>query len=148
MHITICEMTFQDYDEVLTLWQATEGVGLSEADSERGIAQFLQRNPGFSFVARDGDQLIGAVLCGHDGRRGFIHHLAVCQSYRRRGVGQALVEACLAVLRGAGIQKCHLFVFADNLDAMAFWERIGWQQRTELVIMSRYTVSANRNLGS
>ncbi len=141
MHITICEMTLQDYNDVFALWQATEGVGLSEADSEHGIAQFLQRNPGFSFVARDGDQLAGAVLCGHDGRRGFIHHLAVRQSYRRRGVGRALVEACLAVLRRAGIQKCHLFVFADNLDAVAFWERIGWQQRTELVIMSRYTVT-------
>jgi len=74
MSIVIGEMTIQDYDEVLALWRTSEGVGLSDADLEEGAAGFLDRNPGLSFVARDGEHLMGAVLCGHDGRRGYIHH--------------------------------------------------------------------------
>ena len=139
MSIVIREMTIQDYAEVLALWQASDGVGLSDADSEEGVTRFLARNTGLSFVARDGEHLVGAVLCGHDGRRGYIHHLAVSQSHRRQGLGQALVERCLSALRRGGIDKCHLFVFADNQDTIAFWKSIGWTQRVELVMMSQYT---------
>ncbi|MBC8248084.1 MAG: GNAT family N-acetyltransferase [Anaerolineales bacterium] len=139
MSIVIREMTIQDYAEVLALWQASDGVGLSDADSEEGVACFLDRNPGLSFVARDDEHLVGAVLCGHDGRRGYIHHLAVSKSHRRRGLGRALVERCLSALRRDGIDKCHIFVFADNQDTIAFWKSIGWAQRVELVMMSQYT---------
>ena len=119
MSIVIREMTIQDYDEVLSLWQASEGVGLSDADSEEGVACFLDRNPGLSFVARDGEHLVGAILCGHDGRRGYIHHLAVSKPHRCQGLGRALVERCLSALRGDGIGKCHIFVFADNQDTVS-----------------------------
>ncbi len=139
MSIVIREMTIQDYDQVLTLWQASEGVGLSDADSEESIACYLERNPDISFVAHDGEHLVGAVLCGHDGRRGYIHHLAVSQSHRRQGLGRALVERCLSALRRDGIDKCHIFVFADNRDTIAFWKSIGWTQRVELIVMSQYT---------
>ena len=139
MSIAIREMTIQDYGQVLALWRTSEGVGLSDADSEESIARYLGRNPGLSFVARDGEHLVGAVLCGHDGRRGYIHHLAVSESHRRRGLGRALVERCLFALRRAGIDKCHLFVFADNQDTIAFWKSIGWTQRVELIMMSEYT---------
>ncbi|MFQ5812529.1 MAG: GNAT family N-acetyltransferase [Anaerolineae bacterium] len=138
MSIVIREMAIRDYDQVLALWQTSEGVGLSDADSEEGAARFLDRNPGLSFVARDDEHLVGAVLCGHDGRRGYIHHLAVSNSRRRQGLGRALVERCLSALRRAGIGKCHIFVFADNQDTIAFWKSIGWTQRVELVMMSRY----------
>ena len=138
MSIVIREMTIQDYDEALALWQASEGVGLSDADSEERIARYLNRNPGLSFVARDGEHLVGAVLCGHDGRRGYIHHLSVSESHRRRGLGRVLVERCLPALSRAGIGKCHIFVFADHQNAIAFWKNIGWTQRVELVMMSRY----------
>lgn len=139
MSIVIREMTIQDYDEVLALWRASEGVGLSDADSGEGVAHFLHRNPGLSFVARDGEYLVGVVLCGHDGRRGYIHHLAVRKSHRRQGLGRALVERCLSALRRAGIDKCHIFVFGDHQDTIAFWESIGWTQRVELIMMSQYT---------
>ncbi len=138
MSIVIGEMTIQDYDQVIALWRASEGVGLSDADSEERIARYLARNPGLSFVARDGEHLVGAILCGHDGRRGYIHHLAVSQSHRRQGLGRALVEHCLSALRRDGIGKCHIFVFADNQDTSAFWKSIGWIQRAELVMMSQY----------
>ena len=139
MNIVIREMVIQDYDEVLALWQTSEGVGLSDADSEGSIAHYLARNPGLSFVARDGEHLVGAILCGHDGRRGYIHHLAVSQSHRRQGLGQALVERCLSALRRDGIGKCHIFVFAGSQDTSAFWKSIGWTRRVELVMMSQYT---------
>jgi ribosomal protein S18 acetylase RimI-like enzyme len=134
MGIVIREMSIQDYDEVLALWRASEGVGLSDADSEEGVARFLDRNPGLSFVAWDGEHLVGVVLCGHDGRRGYIHHLAVSKPHRRQGLGRALVERCLSALRRAGIGKCHIFVFADNQDTIAFWKKIGWTQRVELIM--------------
>ncbi len=138
MSIVTREMTIQDYDEVLALWQTSEGVGLSDADSEEGVARFLDRNPGLSFIARDGEHLVGAVLCGHDGRRGYIHHLTVSTSHRHQGLGRALVTRCLSALRRAGIGKCHIFVFDDNQDTIAFWKNTGWTQRVELVMMSRY----------
>ena len=139
MSIVIREMAAQDYDEVLALWRTSEGVGLSDADSEESIARYLDRNPGLSFVARDGEHLVGAILCGHDGRRGYIHHLAVSESHRRQGLGRALMERCLSALRRDGIGKCHIFVFADSQDTIAFWKSIGWTRRVELVMMSQYT---------
>ena len=139
MSIVIREMTVRDYDEVLALWRTSEGVGLSDADLEAGVACYLHRNPGLSFVARDGGHLVGVVLCGHDGRRGYIHHLAVSKSHRCQGLGRALVGRCLSTLRRAGIDKCHIFVFSDNGDTISFWKSIGWTQRVELVMMSQYT---------
>ena len=82
-NIVIQEMTIDDYDEVKSIWRKSNGIELSGADTRESINRFLERNPGLSFVARDGDQLVGVVLCGHDGRRGYIDHLAVRQSYRR-----------------------------------------------------------------
>lgn len=130
-------MTIEDYDSVLALWKATEGLGLSPADERPAIARYLQRNPGMSFVACDAGRIIGAALCGHDSRRGYLHHLAVAPACRRSGLGRQLVTHCLAALAAAGIDKCHLFVFADNAPALAFWQRVGWTQRVDLVIMSR-----------
>jgi len=137
MNCRIGPMTIDDYDEVLALWKACEGIGLSSADSRESIAVFLNRNPGLSCVARRDGQLVGAVLCGHDGRRGYIHHLAVNESCRREGVGRDLVAACLRGLQRIGVQKCHVFVFADNSDAIVFWRGIGWTRRDELTMMSR-----------
>lgn len=139
MDINIREMTIEDFNAVLDLWQGAEGVGLSDSDAADEIAKFLLRNPGLSLVALVDNNLAGAVLCGHDGRRGYIHHLAVSPAYRRMGIGRHLVEQCLENLRSQGINKCHLFVFENNVDAIAFWEKSGWTMREELCMMSRYT---------
>ncbi|MBN2004426.1 MAG: GNAT family N-acetyltransferase, partial [Anaerolineae bacterium] len=88
-------LTLSDYNAVLALWQSSEGVGLSDADSREAIGRYLARNPGLSFTAWDGDELTGAVLCGHDGRRGYVHHLAVKPAHRRQGLGKALAARCL-----------------------------------------------------
>jgi len=125
----------EDYDAVLALWRRAEGVGLNESDTRRAIAAFLRRNRRFSFVAEKGGRIVGAILCGHDGRRGYLHHLAVAKRYRKRGLGRQLVTACLAKLRRAGIQKCNIFIFAHNAAGMKFWARTGWKLRTELRVM-------------
>src|SRR6266513_1792367 len=126
-----------DYDEAMALWQRTEGLTLRAADSREAVLNYLKRNPGFSLVARDHRTLVAAVLGGHDGRRGYLHHLAVAPSHRGLGVGRALAERVLAALGAEGIHKCHLMVRADNTDALAFWAHIGWTQRADLVLMSR-----------
>ena len=124
------------YAAARALWEATDGVGLSGADSEAAIAQFLARNPGTSYVALDDAKLVATILVGHDGRRGLIHHLAVAASHRRQGIGKRLVAEGLAALGRAGIQKCHLLVFAGNAEGREFWRAVGAEHRAELVIYS------------
>ena len=125
----------EDYGAVMKLWQRSEGVGLNESDTRRAIAAYLRRNPRLSIVAEKNGRIIGALLCGHDGRRGYLHHLAVAKRHRRRGIGRQLVNVCLAKLRRAGIPKCNIFIFADNTEGMKFWAHAGWSLRTELRLM-------------
>ena len=136
--IEISSMKAEDYNQVIKLWQRSEGIGLSDSDSEESIKQFLHRNPGLSRVAALNGKLVGAIMCGHDGRRGYIHHLAVSSQHKRQGLGRALVESCLNELKAVGIQKCHLFVFVENEDARAFWRHVDWTERDELVMVSKY----------
>ena len=95
MIIEIREFTIEDYEPVYALWKASEGIDLSDADSKEGIKHFLEHNPGLSFIAVQDKQVVGAALCGHDGRRGYIHHLAVAKSHRRQGIGKSLVGRCI-----------------------------------------------------
>lgn len=136
MAITLRRFDFADYTSALALWQATPGVGLSDADESQPIRHFLDRNPNLSFVATDGAQIVGTVLCGHDGRRGHIHHLVVAESHRRQGLGRRLLQASLSGLDRAGIQKCYLLVFANNKDGLSFWHSVGATDRQELALLS------------
>jgi ribosomal protein S18 acetylase RimI-like enzyme len=130
--------TLADYDDAFALWSATEGMGLGESDTQEAISSFLERNPGLSSVVHDSDgKLAGAVLCGHDGRRGYLHHLAVAKAHRGRGLGRALVAASLARLRAAGIPRTSIFLYASNLAGRAFWQHEGWRLREDIVIMQR-----------
>jgi N-acetylglutamate synthase len=137
MSLAILPMTAHDLDTVLALWSQTEGVGLNESDSPEQLRAYLVRNPGLSLVVRDDNLLVGAVLCGHDGRRGYLHHLAVIPEYRKRGLGRQIVEVCLASLTGIGIQKCNIFLYADNELGERFWTRCGWSQRSDLQVLQR-----------
>lgn len=137
MGVEYREFTIEDYDQVYSLWSSSTGVGLSEADSRECIDAYLRRNPGMSFVAIEAGELVGAVLCGHDGRRGLLHHLAIARSHRGLGVGRYLADLCLEALRREGIAKAHLFVYHNNHGGVAFWKELGWYERTELRMMSR-----------
>jgi ribosomal protein S18 acetylase RimI-like enzyme len=125
-----------DYDEVMALWRTSEGLTLRDADSREAIEKYLARNPGLSFLARDEGQVVGAVLAGTDGRRGYLHHLAVAPSHRGRGLGRALAERVVAALKGLGVAKCHLMVRQENAAARAFWVRLGWAERDDIALMS------------
>ena len=136
----IREMTSEDILAVLNMWRDMEDIWLDEdCDSADGLARYLLRNPSLSFVAHDNDILIGAVLCGHDCRRGYLHHLAVIKSYRRMGVGVALTESCLAALAKQGIPKCNIFLFSENVKGKQFWERTGWKMRKDLAVLQKKT---------
>jgi len=138
MPVKITPFTIESYDDVLALWQQAEGVGLhDDCDSRQGIQSYLERNPGMSFVARVDGIVVGAVLAGHDGRRGYIHHLAVHPDRRRQGVGRRLVQSCLDALGAAGIRKAHIFIFNDNADGIAFWTSVGWTSRSDIGVVSK-----------
>lgn len=141
--VQIRPLKLEDYDEVHALWASTEGVGLGESDTREAVAAFLERNPGLSLAAVLEDRIVGAVLCGHDGRRGYLHHLAVLPDWRRRGVGRTIVRQCLERLHAAGIPKCNLFLYADNAAGEAFWTRLGWKVRADLHLVQRPTGSAD-----
>ena len=121
------EFSIADYEAALALWQRVEGVEVAEGDDKEGIAQFLARNPGLSRVATDGPILVGVVMCGHDGRRGHIYHLAVDPAYRRYGVGKRLVQECLDQLRQAGVIRAIILVSDNNPGGAEFWKRAGWE---------------------
>jgi ribosomal protein S18 acetylase RimI-like enzyme len=124
-----------DHAQALALWRRTPGVGLSAADAEQPVAAFLARNSGLSFVAQAGPRLVGTILCGHDGRRGMIYHLAVDTDHRRQGLASALLAASIAGLRALGIEKAHLTVFRNNPEGLAFWARAA-VARHELALFS------------
>ena len=136
MAIEIRDFTAADTPQALTLWQSCEGIGLSSADEPQRIAGYLARNPGMSFTAWDGETLVGAVLCGHDGRRGYLHHLAVDQVYRGQGIGRALVDRCHAALRAQDIDKVHIFVYRENETALSFWKGVNYVPRDTLALLS------------
>ena len=136
MAYQIFEMSINDYDEAYALWERCPGIGLSNADKRCAITRFLERNPGLCFVARQAGELVGTCLCGSDGRRGYLYHLAVDPSARRLGIGKALVEQTFSSLKHQNIQKCHIMVFGSNEPGLAFWKHEGWKLRPEIVIMS------------
>ena len=138
--MTIRVMTIEDYDAVYALWASLPGIGLHPAeDSREGMAYYLRRNPETCFVAEEGGALLGAVLCGNDGRRGYINHLAVAPERQGRGVGRALVNACLAAMRREGITKCAFAVFRSNHPGNAFWDAMGSIRREEVLYRNLHT---------
>ena len=120
-------MTINDYEELFELWQNTANMGLrSLDDSKEGISCFLKRNPNTNFVVYEDGQLVGAILCGHDGRRGYIYHTVVLPDYRRRGIASSLVESAIAALQKEGITRVCLNVMETNEQGKKFLSSKGW----------------------
>lgn len=135
MSFTVSEMTIEDYDQVLSMWKSSEAIVLNKMDSRECIGKFLALNTGMSFVARDGEEYIGAVLCSHDGRLGYLTHLVVRKDRRREGIGRQLVGRCLYALTGLGIHSCILLIMKETPEALDFWKKIDPAGRVNLVMM-------------
>lgn len=126
-------MTIKDYPAVLALWTCSVGIGLNPYDdSEERIAFYLERNPTSCFVWEESDEIVGVILAGQDGRRGYIYHAAVREDYRYKGIGKALAGAAIEALKAQGIHKAGLLVMADNRLGNDFWEKRGWDRRTDV----------------
>ena len=129
----IREMKMEDYDNVFALWKTIKGFGIrSVDDSKEGIERFLKWNPGLSVVAEEDGKIVGAILCGSDGRRGCLYHVCVHKDYRRQGIGKTMVIWCMEKLKELQINKVSLIAFTQNDVGNAFWKEIGWTKREDL----------------
>src|SRR5882724_2516461 len=133
--IKIREFSINDYDAAIELWQRVEGLEIAEGDDRKGVAQFLARNPGLSRVATDGSAIVGVALCGHDGRRGHVYHLAVDPAYQGRGLGKRLLDESLADLRRTGVKRVIIMVADDNASGRQFWKRSGFEEISGAIAM-------------
>ncbi|MBA4347776.1 MAG: GNAT family N-acetyltransferase [Clostridiales bacterium] len=123
----------EDYEAAYRLWVNTPGMGLNTTDdSQDGVLRYLRRNPDTCFVAERDGEIVGTILAGNDGRRGFIYHLAVEKTHRKQGIGAALVERATSALKNEGIHKVALVVFTGNESGNAFWEKLGFIRREDL----------------
>ena len=129
-------MTIDDYDDVFAMWQITSKRALSEADSRENIEFYLKRNPNMSQIALYEGKVVGAVLCGHDGRRGFIHHMAVRPEYRRHNIAKHMAEKALGALLADGINKTHIFCYTNNDLGQSFWTAMGFERRNDVFVYS------------
>ena len=130
---TIRTMTADDYEGVYGLWMTIKGFAIRSIDDSReSVERFLRRNPTTSVVAEEDGRIVGAILCGHDGRRGCLYHVCVSQDCRMRGIGKAMVAFCMENLKKEQINKVSLIAFTSNDKGNAFWKSIGWTKRDDL----------------
>ncbi len=141
----IRKMTIDDYDDIYSLWMSCAGMGLNSLDDTKdGIAKFIERNPETCFVATVDKKLVGAIMVGTDGRRGYIYHTAVHPDYRRQGIAKAMVKTALAAVESLGIGKVALVVFGKNKAGNEFWEGLGFTAREDLVYRNKAIIEFDR----
>lgn len=131
-------MDISDYEKVYALWMSCKNMGFNNLDdSKEGIEKFLKRNPDTSFVAVEDDAVVGIVLAGHDGRRGYVYHMSVAENYRKQGVGTQLMSHCEDALKREGINKTALLVFKRNEAGNSFWEKQGFTVREDVAYRNK-----------
>ncbi|MBK6538258.1 MAG: GNAT family N-acetyltransferase [Ignavibacteria bacterium] len=138
MDIAFKVMKISMYEELVNLWKNNEGIRLSVGDTKDELDKYLKRNRGMSYVCIDKNQnkIAGSILCGHDGRRGYIYHLAVSKKFRKNNIAKSLIERSLSKLKKSGIRRCILMVDDLNISAKDFWLNAGWRRRTDLEMFS------------
>ena len=147
MNCCIYPLTDADLDECIALWRVSEGINLNESDTKPNLIMFLRRNPAMSCIAKMmDDTLAGAVLCGHDGRRGYLHHLAVDKRFKGQGIAKRLINACFDRLRSEGILKCNIFVLNENFEGARFWDSQGWIRRDDFFIMQKEVTPVSESI--
>lgn len=133
MGVNIRNMTLDDYEKVYDLWMSIQGFGIRTLDDSReGVERFLRRNPATSVVAEQNGRIVGAILCGHDGRRGCFYHVCVAPDYRKHGIGHRMAQYAMMALKEEGINKVSLIAFKENQVGNAFWQGVGWTERDDL----------------
>jgi ribosomal protein S18 acetylase RimI-like enzyme len=135
--VTTREFVLADYEAAIALWSGEEGIEICEGDSREEMGEYLERNRGLSRVAEVDGEIAGVALCGHDGRRGWIYHLAVAPGHRRRKVGKLLLDDCVNGLRKAGLKRAIILVAGDNPGGHEFWLRNGWEDIDGAIAMTR-----------
>ncbi len=126
-------MKIEDYDEIHQIWSNSTGITLRKIDdSKEGIARFLKRNPCNNFVCRFKEKIVGGILSGHDGRKGFIYHAVIIESHRHRGIGKRLVKAVVKSFEEENITKIGVFVNSDNPSGISFWDSLGFEGQSDL----------------
>lgn len=139
-------ITINDYPDLFDMWKHTPNMGLRSLDDSReGIAVFLRRNPSTNFAAYEDNKLVGAILCGHDGRRGYIYHTVVLPEYRNRGIGTSLVKTAVEALKEEGITRVCLNVMESNEQGKRFWLNNGWEKKDFLGFYSK-SITEKENL--
>ncbi|MFA9378093.1 MAG: GNAT family N-acetyltransferase [Lachnotalea sp.] len=139
----IRSMKIEDYEKIHTLWDSIKGFGIrSVDDSYEGIARFLERNPTTSIVVEENEQIVGSILCGHDGRSGCFYHVCVLEDHRKKGIGNQMVHAALEALKKEHINKVSLIAFTKNQIGNSFWQDMGWELREDL---NYYDLSLNED---
>ena len=129
----IRSMMIEDYEGVYALWMKIQGFAMRSIDDSReGVERFIRRNPGISVVAVEGGRVVGAILCGHDGRRGCLYHVCVDKAYRKHGIGKAMVNFCIQALKEEEINKVSIIAFTTNEVGNKFWRKMGWEFREDL----------------
>jgi len=139
MEIQYNLMDINDYDEIIKLWSETPGIGISISDQKERLGGFLNKNKNTCFTVKINGKIAATALCGNDGRRGYLYHLAVIEEYRNKGIAKELVNKCFEGLKAEGIHLCHLFVFKTNETAVKFYKKTNWREREEIVVYSKDT---------
>ena len=125
-----------DIKPMLYFWRSIPGLGVGLGDTESSLKAFLVRNPTTCLLLRVNGCLMGTVLGGFDGRRGYIYHLAVHPDYQGRGYGKMLLSRVSGQLKDLGAPKIHLFAFGDNHTAEDFYLSQGWEKRRDIQVFS------------
>lgn len=134
-------MMIEDYEGVYKLWKQTKGFGIRSIDDSReGLERFLRRNPTTSIVAEEEGEIVGSILCGHDGRSGCFYHVCVAEEHRMKGIGTQMAKMAMDALRAEKINQVCLIAFMDNQVGNQFWEQSGWKRREDL---NYYDLSLN-----
>lgn len=128
MKYKIKKMTILNYDNIIKFWKSIDGLNITEDDCYDGLKIYLERNPKLNYIVINDGKIIGTIKCGHDGRRGYLHHLAVDNNYRGKGIGKKLIKLCLDELKNQGIKKCNLFVLDTNINGLDFWKHNKWEE--------------------
>jgi ribosomal protein S18 acetylase RimI-like enzyme len=134
----IRKMIPEDYEGAYDLWTRVPGMNLNSLDnSYEGIARIIRKNPETCFVAVEREQIVGTILGGTDGRKGFVYHTAVDPAQQGKGIGTILINRVCENFKKEKITKIGLFVVLDNENGKQFWGKKGWKLRPDIVYLDR-----------